>query len=65
MPSSLPVSAQVINTAFGFIQSLFRRPAPAAVHANAPDLFTLYQMSRGRDSVSPAVLRKLADAAAK
>lgn len=65
MPSSLPVSAQVINTAFGFLQSLFRRPAPAVVRADSADVWKLYQLSRGRDSVSPAVLRKLADAAAK
>ena len=65
MPHSLPVAAQVINAAFGFIQSLFLRPAPVAARADAIDLRTLYQMSRGRDSVSPAVLRKLAEAAAR
>lgn len=46
-----------------FIRSLFRAEAPAA--RNDGDLWALFQMSRGRDSVSPAVLRKLADVAAK
>lgn len=45
-----------------FIRSLFLAPVPAA--ARGDDLWTLYQLSRGRDSVSPAVLRKLTEAAA-
>ena len=64
MPHSLPVSAKVADVAFGFIQSLFRRPAPVKGRAGSgADVWDLYQLSRGRDSVSPAVLRKLADAA--
>ncbi|SFC88290.1 hypothetical protein [Massilia yuzhufengensis] len=46
-----------------FIRSLFRAEAPAAAR-NDGDLWALFQMSRGRDSVSPAVLRKLAERAA-
>ncbi len=53
-----------MSTTFEFIRSLFRSPAPAARNGGA-DLLALYQLSRGRDSVSPAVLRRLADAAAK
>lgn len=47
-----------------FIRSLFLAPAPVAARSDTGDLWTLYQLSRGRDSVSPAVLRKLAEAAA-
>jgi hypothetical protein len=55
-----------MSTTIDFILSLFRTPVPAVVRgADAGDLRTLYQMSRGRDSVSPAVLRKLAEAASK
>ncbi|CAN7262338.1 hypothetical protein [Massilia sp. LjRoot122] len=53
-----------MSATFDFIRSLFRTPA-LAHSGNAVDLRTLYLLSRGRDSVSPAVLRKLADAAAK
>jgi len=55
MSSSLPVSANVASLAFGFIARLFRK-APASSGAS---LWALYSMSRGRDSVSPAVLREL------
>lgn len=54
-----------MSTTFDFILSLFRQPIPATASSGAGDLRTLYQLSRGRDSVSPAVLRKLAEAAAK
>lgn len=54
-----------MSTTFDFIRSLFRSSAPIAAGGNAGDLLALYQLSRGRDSVSPAVLRKLAAAAAK
>ena len=50
-------------TTINFIRSLFN--STSAVQGNAGNLWTLYQMSRGRDSVSPAVLRKLAAHAAK
>ena len=50
-------------TIINFIRSLFLTPAPITAHNSGGDLWTLYQLSRGRDSVSPAVLRKLADAA--
>jgi hypothetical protein len=46
-----------------FFRSLFHAPVPALARSGQVDLRTLYQLSRGRDSVSPAVLRKLADAA--
>jgi hypothetical protein len=60
MPISLPVSANVASLAFGFIARLFRKAAPAAARkTGGADLWTLYSMSRGRDSVSPAVLREL------
>lgn len=52
-----------MSTFFAFLRSLFLVPAPAAVRSNEIDLRALYRMSRGRDSVSPAVLRKLAEAA--
>ena len=55
----------IMSTTFDFIRSLFRTSSPVAAGGNASDLLALYQLSRGRDSVSPAVLRKLADAAAK
>ena len=55
----------IMSSTFDFILSLFRQPVPAAIGNDAGDLRTLYQLSRGRDSVSPAVLRKLAEAAAK
>lgn len=45
-----------------FIRSLFNT-TPAA--RGDTSVWTLYSMSRGRDSVSPAVLRKLADHAAR
>ena len=48
-----------------FFRSLFYVPAPAVARNKQGDLRTLYQLSRGRDSVSPTVLRKLAEAAAK
>jgi len=65
MSSSLPVSANVASVAFGFIARLFRRPSPAAARsADGADLWALYSMSRGRDSVSPAVQRALARNAA-
>ena len=51
-------------TILNFIRSLFLTPAPIAAHNSGGDLWSLYQLSRGRDSVSPAVLRKLAEAAA-
>lgn len=59
MPISLPVSANVASLAFGFIARLFRKAPPAARKTDGADLWTLYSMSRGRDSVSPAVLREL------
>ena len=46
-----------------FIRSLFNT-APAAAPGNT-SVWALYSMSRGRDSVSPAVLHKLAAHAAK
>lgn len=65
MSHSLPVSASVAGLAFGFIARLFRKPAPGAARAAAnDDVWSLYGMSRGRDSVSPAVLSKLAEKAA-
>lgn len=65
MPISLPVSANVASLAFGFIARLFRKAPPAAARkTDAADLWTLYSMSRGRDSVSPAVLRELEKRAA-
>ena len=48
-----------------FFRSLFLTPAPISAHNSGGDLMALYQLSRGRDSVSPAVLRKLAEAARK
>lgn len=57
MPTSLPVSANVVSLAFSYIARLFK--APAARRADGIDLRALYRMSRGRDSVSPAVLREL------
>jgi hypothetical protein len=53
-----------MSHAIDFIRSLFRAEAPA-VRAATDDVWTLFQMSRGRDSLSPAVVRKLAAAAAK
>ena len=64
MSNSLPVSANVVSLAFGFIARLFRKPAPGVAVAANDYVWALYSMSRGRDSVSPAVLRKLADKAA-
>lgn len=65
MSHSLPAATNVASIALDFIQSLFSRPSPAALRkADAGDIWALYSMSRGRDSVSPAVLRKLADNAA-
>lgn len=52
----------IMSHTIDFIRSLFRTEAPAAVRGN--DVWALFQMSRGRDSVSPAVLRKLATVAA-
>ena len=54
-----------MSTTFEFIRNLFNTPAPATARSGETDLWTLYQLSRGRDSVSPAVLSKLDDAAAK
>jgi hypothetical protein len=54
----------IMSNTIDFIRSLFRAEAPAAARGTS-DLWTLFQMSRGRDSVSPAVLRRLADHAAK
>ncbi|MFC0253055.1 hypothetical protein [Massilia consociata] len=62
MSHTLPASAHVASTALDFILRLVRRPAPAA--ADTGDVWVLYSMHRGGDSVSPAVLRKLADGAA-
>lgn len=53
-----------MSTIVNVIRSLFLTPAPVAAGSKAVDLRALYQLSRGRDSVSPAVLRKLAEAAA-
>ena len=65
MSPSLPASTNFASIALDLIQNLFRRPSPAALRkADAGDVWALYGMSRGRDSVSPAVLRKLADNAA-
>jgi hypothetical protein len=58
MSTSLPVSANVASVAFGFIARLFGTK-PAARSTEGADLRTLYRLSRGRDSVSPAVLREL------
>jgi hypothetical protein len=52
-----------MSTIVNFFRSLFLTPAPITAHNSGGNLWTLYQLSRGRDSVSPAVLRKLADAA--
>ncbi len=54
-----------MSTIVEFFRSLFYVPAPAVARSGQVDLRTLYQLSRGRDSVSPAVLHKLAEAAAK
>ncbi len=54
----------IMSTIFDAILSLFRTPAVVS-GSSGSDLWSLYQLSRGRDSVSPAVLRKLADAAAR
>ena len=58
MSSSLPVCANVASVAFGFIARLFRM-APAVRSTEGADLRTLYSVSRGPDSVPPAVLREL------
>ena len=56
----------IMSTTIDFIRNLFRIPAAVVTGSSSGgDLWSLYQLSRGRDSVSPAVLRKLADAAAK
>ena len=69
MSHHLPASTDVASLALGFIQNLFRRPAPVAARgaaaADSGDVWALYRMSRGADSVSPAVLRQLAKAAAQ
>lgn len=52
-----------MSTFFAFLRSLLLVPAPATVRSKDVDLRTLYRLSRGRDSVSPAVLRHLAEAA--
>lgn len=54
-----------MSTFIAFLRSLFLVPVPATARSNGVDLGALYRMSRGRDSVSPAVLRKLAEAAGK
>ncbi|MCA1245355.1 hypothetical protein [Massilia sp. MS-15] len=54
-----------MSTLLAFIRSLFLVPAPAPARSSGTDLRTLYRLSRGRDSVSPAVLRRLAEAARK
>ncbi len=59
MSHSIPAAADVASLAFSFIGRLFRT-APAA----RDEVWDLYRMSRGADSVSPAVLRKLAENAA-
>ena len=65
MLPNLPASTNVASIALDLIQNLFCRPSPAALRkASANDIWALYSMSRGRDSVSPAVLHKLADKAA-
>lgn len=43
-----------------FIRSFFYAPVPAVALSGQADLWALYQLSRGRDSVSPAVLHRLA-----
>ncbi|MGI4841934.1 MAG: hypothetical protein ACRYF7_01340 [Janthinobacterium lividum] len=53
----------IMATIIHFVRSLFLTPAPIAARNSGGDLWSLYQLSRGRDSVSPAVLRKLAEAA--
>jgi hypothetical protein len=53
----------IMSAIIEFFRSLFHAPVPALARSGQADLRTLYQLSRGRDSVSPAVLRKLADAA--
>ncbi|MFN3789353.1 hypothetical protein [Massilia sp.] len=53
----------IMATIINFVRSLFLTPAPITAHHSGGDLWSLYQLSRGRDSVSPAVLRKLAEAA--
>lgn len=65
MSLTLPASTSIASVALDFVQGLFSRPTPAALRRAEPgDIWALYSMSRGRDSVSPAVLSKLADNAA-
>jgi hypothetical protein len=54
-----------MSSFISLLRSLFLLPTPAAVRSTEADLHTLFRMSRGRDSVSPAVLRKLAEVAGK
>lgn len=54
----------MFTTAFARIQSFVNRIA-APVPANETDLLQLYRLSRGSDSVRPAVIRMLAANAAR
>ncbi len=49
-----------------FIRSLFQAPVPAVARSSSQaDLWALYKLSRGRDTLTEADLRRLAEAADK
>ncbi|MET0856199.1 MAG: hypothetical protein ABWY27_05575 [Telluria sp.] len=65
-PSASPRPFQLFAAVRATLIEVFQRPAVAkagAAEANG-DVWKLYRMARGTDSVSPAVIKKLSEVAA-
>ena len=59
-------STSILTSAFARAQDFMRRlTAPAAPAKDTSDLWQLFRMARGSDSVRPALLRKLAAGAGR
>ena len=64
--SSLSLSNSFsLGDAFAVVKKLFQQAAPAqaGVVAGSPDVWQLYRLSRGSDSVRPSVVSKLSELA--
>ncbi|MDB5746270.1 MAG: hypothetical protein JWP72_1118 [Massilia sp.] len=65
--SSTPApGAGILANAFALVQDFMRRiTAPATPAKDTSELWQLFRMARGSDSVRPALIRKLASGAGR
>ncbi|OON62385.1 hypothetical protein B0920_02645 [Massilia sp. KIM] len=64
--STRPAAAGFARASFDFLRGLFTGASPAYGRAtDSSEIWALYRMSRGVDTVPPAALRRLAERASQ